>query len=114
MRERGIVRVKRQRNKRHEPMRFFLKLAQLDEVIDALFFRFYVPVKHRSVRTQPDFMRLPRNVQPHLPTDLVVANNPAHARMKDLRAAAGQRINSSFLQFQQRSRWSRWVTSRAS
>src|SRR5713226_533750 len=88
-RERGVVRMKSKRDKRHKAMRLVLQLAQLDEVIDALFFRFHVPVEHRRVGTQPDFMRLPRNIEPHLPADFVIADNPAHARMKNFRASAG-------------------------
>src|SRR5439155_10804708 len=62
VRERSIVRMKRQRYKRHEAMRLVLQLAQLDEVIDALFLRYHVPVKHGGVEAQADFMRLPRDV----------------------------------------------------
>jgi hypothetical protein len=39
-------------------------------------------------------MRFTRNVEPHLAADLMVADDPAHARMKNLRAAAGKRIAS--------------------
>src|SRR5260370_6970940 len=92
--------MKRQWDERHETMRFALQLAQLDEVVDALFFRFHVPVKHRRVRTQPDFMRLPRNIEPHLPAHFVIADNPAHAWMKNLRPASRQRIDPRFFQLE--------------
>src|SRR2546430_12414323 len=37
-------------------------------------FRSHMPVKHRGVGAQSDFMRLPRDVQPHLAADLVIAD----------------------------------------
>ena len=37
-----------------------------------------------------------------LPADFVVADDFAHARMKNFRAAAGQRIHAGFFHFQQR------------
>jgi hypothetical protein len=58
-------------------------------VIHALFFRFHMAVEHGGIRTQPDFVRLPRDAQPHLPAHFVVADEFAHARMKNFRAAAG-------------------------
>ena len=100
VRERSVVRMKRQRDKRHEAMRLVLQLAQLDEVIDALFLRFHVPVKHRGVGAQADFMRLPRDVEPHLPADLVIADDPAHPRVKNFRAATRKRIDARFFQLE--------------
>ena len=82
-------------------MRLVLQLAQFHQVIYSFFFGLHVPVQHCRVRAQSDFMRLPRNVQPHLPAHFVVANDFAHARMKNLRPAAPKRIHTGFLQFQQ-------------
>ena len=95
--KRRVVGMKRQRDKRHKTMCLVLQFAQPDEMIDALFFCFHVPVEHRGVRAQTDFVRLACNVEPHLPADLVVANNPAHPGMKNFRAAAGQGIDTGFL-----------------
>src|ERR1700682_2201319 len=47
-------------------------------------------------------MRLPRNAEPHLAANLVVANNLAHAWVKNFRAAARKRIDPSLLHFQER------------
>jgi len=69
-------------------------------VIHALFLGFHVPIKHGGVGMQSNFVRLPRDVEPHSAADLVIANNPAHARMKNLRASARQRIDARFLQLQ--------------
>src|SRR5216683_134345 len=102
VRERGVIRMKRQRDERHEAVGLVLQLAQLDEVVDALLLRFHVPVKHRRIRAQPDFMRLPSNVEPHLSADFVIAYDLAHTRMKNFGAAAGQRIDSCFFQLEQR------------
>ncbi len=82
-------------------MRRVLQFAQPDEVIRALFLGFHVAVKHRGIRMQSNFMRLPRDAQPHLSADFVIANNPAHARMKNLRAAAGKGIDPRLFQLQQ-------------
>src|SRR5262249_7869737 len=51
VRERGIVRVKCEGDKRDETARDVLKLAQLHEVVDAFLFGFYVSVEHRRIRT---------------------------------------------------------------
>ena len=97
-----IVRMKRQRNKRHEAVRLVLQFAQLHEMIHALFFGLHMAVEHGGVRTQSNFMRFPRDVEPHLAADFVVANNLAHARMKNLRAAAGQESTPASFMFAQR------------
>src|SRR5215813_9338946 len=49
VRERRIVGMKRQRDKRDEPLGFVLYFTKLDEVIDAFFFGFHVAVKHCGV-----------------------------------------------------------------
>src|SRR6202521_779306 len=100
VRKRGVVRMKRQRDERHEPVRLVLQLAQLDEVIHALFLGFHVPVKHGGVRAQSDFVRLASDVEPHLAADLVVTDDPAHARMENLRSATGKRIDAGLFQLQ--------------
>ena len=70
-------------------------------MVDALFFRLHMPVKHRGIRAQPGLMRLFRDAQPHLPAHFVVANNLAHPRMKNLRSSARQRIHARFLHLPQ-------------
>jgi len=49
VRQRGVIRVKGQRNEGDEAFGFILQLAQLDQVIDALFFRLHVAVEHGGV-----------------------------------------------------------------
>src|SRR5579859_7437814 len=46
VRERRVFRVKRQWNEGHESVRFILKLAELEEMVNALFLGFHVAVKH--------------------------------------------------------------------
>ncbi len=94
MRERGILRVKRQRNERDETVRLVLELTQLDQVVGAFFFSFHVAVEHGGVGRQADFMGLARDTEPHLAADLVVANDFAHAGMKNLRPTPGQGIDA--------------------
>src|SRR5260370_20902911 len=47
-------------------------------------------------------MRLARDAEPHLAADFVVADDFTHARMKNLRAAAGQRIDTRLFKFEER------------
>src|ERR1700730_4806402 len=101
MRESRIRRVKRQRNECSEAVRFILQFTQGQKMIDALFFRFDVAVKHRSVGAQADFMRRARDVEPLLAADLVVADNFPHPRMKNFGAAAGQRVHARILERQE-------------
>ena len=100
VRQRRIVRVKRQRNERHESVRFILRLAQQHQMIHPLFDRFHVPVQHRRVRAQSNPMRLLRHAQPHPAAHLVVADNAPHTRMENLRTAARAGIYAGFLHFQ--------------
>ena len=71
-------------------------------MVDAFFFCLDVTVKHGGIRRQADFVRLFCRVQPDLPTDLVIANDTAHARMENFRTAAGTGIDASFFHAAQR------------
>ena len=71
-------------------------------MLDALFVRLDVAVQHGGVGAQSDLMRRARDIEPLLPADFMVANNFAHARIENFRAAAGQRIDAGFLQLEQR------------
>ncbi len=102
VRECRVFRVKRQRNKRHESMRFILELAQPDEMVDALFLGFHVAVEHGGVRPQPRFVSFFRRAQPHLAAGLVVANDLSHTRVKNLRTAARAGIHARFFHLSQR------------
>ena len=82
VRERRVLRMKRQRNEGREAVRFVLQFAQLEQMIDALFFGLDVAVKHGGVGAQANLVRGARDVEPLLPADFVVADNFAHARMK--------------------------------
>ena len=46
----------------------------------------------------PKFVRQAMHLQPRVGADLVVADDAAHRRRKNLRAAARQRVESRFLQ----------------
>ncbi len=83
--------MKFQRDEGHEAVRLVLRFAKLDQMIDALFERFDVAEKHRGVRAQADFVRGARDLEPHAPADFVVADDAAHARVKNFGAAAGER-----------------------
>ena len=102
MRERRIRGMKCERNKRDEAVRFILCVSKLEQMVHALFGCLNVAIEHRRVRTQPDLVRGSRDLQPHLAAYLVIANHLAYARMKNLRSAAGQRVNTCVLHCQKR------------
>ena len=94
--------MKLQRNESHEAVRAVLRFAQAHQVVDALFESFHVAEEHGGIRRHADLVRGARDRKPHLPGYLVVANDAPHARMKNLRAAAGKRIDARFFHLQQR------------
>src|ERR1019366_2381271 len=94
--------MKRQWNERGETVRFVLQSSQRQKMLDALLVGLDVAVEHRGVGPQSDFVRRARDVEPLLPADLVVADDFSHARVKNLSAAASQRIDACFLERQQR------------
>src|SRR5689334_11899401 len=94
--------MKRQRDECLEAAGFILQRAQLQQVIDAVFIVFNVPVQHGCIGLQPKLVREARGVEPLLAVDLVIANNVANALSKDLGAAARQRVHACFLQLDKR------------
>jgi len=96
--------MKCQRDESLEAACFVLQRAELQQMIDAVFIVLDVTVEHGRVRLQSDLMRRARCLQPFVAVDLVVADNVPHAIRENLRAAAGQRIDSGFLQPLQRLR----------
>ena len=113
--EAGIFRVKRQRNEGHEAVRSVLHRAQLEQMIDALFVGLDVAVEHGGVRAQADLVRGARDFEPLLAADFVVANDFAHARIENFRAAAGQRIDAGILSGPAAYReWKAWRCARSS
>ena len=55
------------------------KLAQLEQVIDAILFGFDMPVEHRAVGVQSELMRRARDVEPLIAGNFVVADDAPHA-----------------------------------
>ena len=86
----------------YEAVRFVLQFAEEEQMLDALFFVFDVAVKHGGVGAQADFVRGARDFQPLLAGSFVVADDSAHARIENFRAAAGERIHSGFFQGEER------------
>ena len=96
--------MKLERNEGHESVGLVLRFAKLDQMVDALFERLHVAEKHRGIRAQAHFMRGARDLEPHAPAHFVVADDSAHARMKNLGPAAGQRSDTRFFHLDQVSR----------
>src|SRR5581483_2073251 len=71
-------------------------------MIHPIFLVLDVPVEHRAVRFQSEFMRDARSLDPLIAIDLVIANHAADALVEDFGAAAGKRIHSGGLQSLQR------------
>ena len=71
-------------------------------MLDALFFGLDVAVEHGGVGAQADLVRGAGDIEPLLAADFVVADDFAHARIENFRAAAGQRIDAGVLERDQR------------
>ena len=87
-----------QRNEGLKTAGFILQLAQLDQVIHAVFFGLDVTVEHGAVGVQPELMRDARTFQPLFAGHFVIADDAPHAVAKNFRAAAGQRIHTGVAQ----------------
>ncbi len=71
-------------------------------MLDALLFGLDVSVQHGGVGGEPHFVGRPRDIEPLLAADFVVADDFPDARIENLRAAAGERVHTRFLQGHQR------------
>src|SRR5438128_7923281 len=94
--------MKREGDKGDEAVRDVLQFAQLDEMVDAFFFRFDVAVEHGGVGMETSLVSLARERQPHSSADFVVADDASYARMEYFRSATGARVDSSGFHFLQR------------
>ena len=86
--------MERQRDEGLEAVGLVLQLAQLEQVVDAVFVVLDVAVEHGGVRLEADLVRGARGVEPLVAVNLVIADDVADAVGKDLGAAAGQRIHA--------------------
>src|SRR6185369_12421396 len=96
MRQLRVRRIKREWNEALKTVRLVLLLAQLHHMIDAIFNRFDVPVKHRGVRFQSRGVNLSLELEPALGVAFMSADHRSRRLAKDLRAATGTRIESCF------------------
>src|ERR1700720_2320640 len=85
-------RIKSEGNKALKAARFILLLTEANEVIDSIFDRFNVAVEHRRVCLQSGVMHGSGKLEPTFCVTLVRANHRPCRLAKDLRAAAGARI----------------------
>src|SRR5574338_1186348 len=90
--------IKRERNEALKTAGFVLLLAELDEVIDAIFDRLDVPVEHRGVRFQSRCVNLSLEFEPAFCVAFVSTDHRASWLAKDFRAATRTRIQSRFNQ----------------
>ena len=100
--ERRVLGMERQRNEGLEAAGFILHGAQLQQVVDAVFVVLDVAVEHGGIRPEAQLVGQARGLQPFAAVDLVVADDGAHARREDLRAAAGHGIDAGIAQLDQR------------
>src|SRR5215213_835361 len=96
MRQLRVRRIKREWNEELKTLRLVLLLAQLHQVIDAIFDRLDVPVKHRGIRFQSRGVKFSLELEPALRVALVSADHRSRRLAKDLRAATGTRIQTCF------------------
>src|SRR5450432_3405964 len=71
-------------------------------MVYAVFVVFDVAVEHGRVRLESKLVGKPRGFKPFAAIDLVVADDGAHARRKDLRTATGHGVDSRLSQLDQR------------
>src|SRR5215470_221660 len=88
-------RMKRQGNKTHEPVRPILKLAKSYQVVDPIFRRLDMAVKHRRVRMEPAAMDLFGKLQPAVTRSLVRAYTAPGRIAKNLSASAWATVQPS-------------------
>jgi len=94
--EGGVLGVKGQRDEGLEAAGFVLDLAQLEEMVDAVFVVLDVAIEHGGIGAEAVFMGQARGVEPLAAVDLVIADDRAHAGGEDFGAAAGHGIDSRF------------------
>src|SRR5262245_58719364 len=94
-----IRRIKREWDEALKTVRLVLLLAKLDEMIDAIFNRLDVPVKHRRIRFQSRGVKFSLQLEPALGIAFVSADHRARRLAKDLRAATRTRIQARFDEF---------------
>src|SRR5208283_1462020 len=94
MLQRGVVGVKSQWDESLEAAGFILQIAELEQVIDAVFVVFDVTVEHGRVRLQTDLVSQLRGFQPLVAIDFVIANDVPYPVSENLGPAAGQRIDT--------------------
>ena len=90
--------MERQRDEGLEPAGFILKLAQPEQVIQAVFRGLDVAVEHGAVGMQAHLVRDAGGIDPLLAGQLVIADDAPHAIVKDFGAAAGQGIHAGVFQ----------------
>ena len=86
-----------QRDKRLETFGLVLQVAELDQVVRAIFGALDVAVKHGRGGMQTQFVRSPVHLQPHVGADLMVADHAPHGGSKDFRPSARQRPQPGIL-----------------
>ena len=96
--ERRVLRQKREADEGLEATRLVLQRAQREQMVDALGERLDMPVEHRGVRLDAEFMRRARSVEPLLRRRLVRTQLFADAVGENLSAAACDGVESRRLE----------------
>src|SRR5262245_29641298 len=85
----GVFRMKCEWNKTIKAAGFVLQFAEADKMVNALFRRFDMTIKHRRVRTNPHLVNRPRNIEPAIPGNLMPGNQWPRAFCKDFGSTTG-------------------------
>src|ERR1043166_7205742 len=96
--EHGCLRLECERNKTAETAGFILELAQLPQMIDALFESLDMTVKHRAGAAAAHFVPGAMNIEPFLGRFFAAANPVPHFGIENFRAAASDGTETVFSQ----------------
>ena len=93
-----VRRVERQRDEPREAAGLVLEGAQAQQVVHAVFGGLDGAVEDRSVRSDTEEVALPRDLEPALARDLVLADHVADPLLENLGAAARAGVHAGVLQ----------------
>src|SRR5258708_2188494 len=93
-----VVRVISERNVGEEAVGLVLEIAKHREMLNSVLNGLDVSVKHRAVRSNPEPVRGPMDIDPVLGRELFIGDRHAHALAEDFGSAAGQGVQSGVAQ----------------
>ena len=96
-----IFRMEREADECLESARLILDITKCEEMLKSLFYRFDMPVEHRGIREDAEFVRRFHNGDPLCCRRLVGADLFADRIIEYLRTTAGERVKPCFVKSRQ-------------